>query len=128
MKYIKKILLSINFFMCLLFQQIKLLFCNTENEVMMHFEEGEITVVGADEIELVLRKEPCEVIVELVQDQINVPCNPHHHDHNHGHHHRDVVDWYIKHHHRHPKHKNNFVLKIEWQILGVRTIRWFVKY
>lgn len=131
MKYINKILLSISLVVCLFVQKMKALFCNTENEGKMYFEQGEITVVGEYEAEILLRKEPCEVVVELVEDHVHVPCDPHHHhDHGHGHHHhhKDTVDWYIKRHRKHSKHKSNYVLKIEWKVSGARTIRWSIKY
>lgn len=128
MKYIKKLLLSLSLVICLFVQKMKALFCNNENEDRMYFDQGEITVVGEHEVEILLRKEPCEVIVELVQDHVHVPCDPHHHHGHHHHHHKDTVDWYIKRHRKHAKHKNNYVLKIEWKVFSARTIRWSIKY
>lgn len=95
---------------------------NHEEEIM-HVEEGEFTVTGSDSVEIVLKKEPEDVCIEFIDDKILIPCDPHHH-----HHHRDYLDWYVKHYHRNPQFGNNYVLKIEWKVHGVRKIKWVVKY
>lgn len=92
--------------------------------VLMRSEEGEFTVVGNDKLDIVLTGEPNEVSLELVEDQVLIPCDPHNNNYEHG----NQVSWYVKHYHRDPQFRNNYVLRVEWNVVGIRRIKWVVKY
>lgn len=111
-------------FLYFLIELIQLFFNQEEDGVIMREEEGEFTVTGTDSIDVVLSGEPVDVTLEILEDQILVPCDPHHNSHENG----DHVNWYVKHYHRHPTYNNNYVLKAEWTVTGVRRIKWTVKY
>lgn len=125
MKRLLRIVFIVKVTLLILIEWFKSLCCNNENGAKMHWEEGELVVVGANDVEILLNREPRFVEVEFEENQVLVPCDPHHHHHGHGHgHHRDHLYWYVKHYHRHPRHCNNYVLKIEWIVKEVRTIKW----
>lgn len=129
MKRLLKIIFIVKVSLIILGAWIRSIFCDNENGVKMHWHEGELVVLGSNEAEIVLLQEPRLVEVEFEENQILVPCDPHHHHHDHHHgHHRDRLFWYIKHYHRHFKHKNNYVLKIEWVVKTARTIKWKVYF
>jgi hypothetical protein len=91
--------------------------------VKMYVQEGELVVVGSNDVEIPLPKLPHFVEVEFVKDQILVPCDPHHHHH----HHRDHLHWYIKHYAKLGSHHKS-ALKIEWIVKEVRTIKWKIYF
>lgn len=123
---IKQFILWVKLFILLLLPKKTELFIQNTKEDNMHLEEGEFTVVGNDDLEKVLAKEPRLVFLEFVDDQVLVPCDPHHH--HHSHHRHDHLDWYVKHYHKHFKHGNNYVLRVSWEVQSVRTVKYIIEY
>jgi len=98
------------------------LFSSREDEV-----SGELNVIGTDLVNIELKRHPREVLVFFKDECVVVPCNPRHFDsvewvlhdgktcHNHDHHHD-----------KHDHHKN--YLTIKWDVSGLRSIYWTVRY
>jgi hypothetical protein len=89
---------------------------------------GEITVTGRGQTFITLKSHPRHINVRFEKEKEVIPCNPHHHDH---------LEWHLayqdedrRHHHDpvHDHHDRQFLLDIEWQVSGVRTIYWSVLY
>ena len=82
--------------------------CNKE-----FFQEGRITVVGKDCVEISLNKMPRTFSVYLQNDQITSSCDPH----------QDKIYSKIK-----TDCNCKYTLKIKWDVSTIRTICWVVSY
>jgi len=93
-------------------------------------QHGQLTVTGKDSTSILLLGFPRDVNVRFVEID-PVPCNPHHHHHHdHLHYRIEKVDEDSRHHHEpgHHHHDRQFYLFIEWEVSGVREIRWSVNF
>ena len=72
-------------------------------------QAGQIVVTGKDEVDIRLTCNPIQVKVSFKDDEIIIPCNPKDYD---------ELDWDIHYINGH------FVLRINWNVSGVRTIVW----
>lgn len=77
------------------------------------FQEGELTVVGQDEVEIFLDKFPEIVLVEFTDSPPTASCNPD----------QDSVTYCVK-----SDYNCNFFLKIKWSTSSVRKVYWRVNY
>lgn len=121
MKHTFKILICLFYYKvkCLLSKLIPFSLFETHNpgEIM---QSGELIITGQDQVEIVLKRKPSDVIVKFKHIHHNiVPCNPHHHD---------DLEWEIDRVHRHHHHQEVYVLIIKWNTSSVREIVWTVCY
>ena len=70
-----------------------------------------LTVSGKGEADINLQGKPTSIMVEF-KDDAGVPCDPH----------KDDLNWEID------FATGSFVLKIRWDVSGVRTILWAVDF
>jgi hypothetical protein len=77
-------------------------------------QQGELTVTGHDHVEIPLRGLPSKVEAHFKDHDVAVPCNPHH---------RDFLECEV---HSSNTNLGGFVLKIRWEVTGVREIVWHV--
>lgn len=82
-----------------------------ENDVQ--WQDGYLTVVGKDCIEILLDKNPEIVDVEFVDEASTGSCDPH----------QDMVDYTITN-----DENCNFYLKVKWDVSTVRKVYWRVEY
>jgi hypothetical protein len=79
-------------------------------------QSGEITAIGLGDVIIPLHKVPARVEVRFKDDLIIIPCNPQHLD-------ELEYDVHVSHHHH-----GGFILKIKWEVSGLREIVWNVFY
>jgi len=79
-------------------------------------QQGELTVTGHDFATIPLHSFPTKVECHFKGHEMLVPCNPHHHD------------WIEAEVHHSNTVRGKFVLKISWQVSGVREVVWRVWY
>jgi len=77
------------------------------------FQEGILTVVGSDCVELPLNKMPKDFLVDFMDEGITGSCDPH----------QDTIDSKIK-----TDCNCKYSLKVKWDVSTVRTIYWRVNY
>ena len=95
----------------------------------MEKQEGILRVSGSSKLHINLLKQPREVVVEFLDEEI-VPCN-HHHHHEHHHHHVDRLNWRLAYKTVRMSfffHCKEFILELDWNVESVRTIKWVVTY
>lgn len=86
---------------------------NSEQAYDVLSEDGFLTVIGKNCIEIYIGKYPKEVEVILVDENSTASCNPH----------QDKVDYSIV-----SDCNCNFYLKVKWDVDTVRTVYWKVIY
>lgn len=70
-----------------------------------------LTVSGKGEVDINLQGKPVSIVVEF-KDDVSVPCDPH----------KDDLNWEVD------FASGSFLLKIKWNVSGVRTILWAVDF
>ncbi len=77
------------------------------------FQEGVLTVVGSDCVELPLNGMPKDFAVSFIDETENASCDPH----------QDTLDFKIK-----TDCDCKYYLKIKWNVSNVRNVFWHVEY
>jgi hypothetical protein len=73
---------------------------------------GTLDVSGQDEVDITLFGKPVTILVEFKDDGGTTPCDSH----------KDTLDWQVN------FGNGSFMLKIKWNVSGVRTVSWAVDF
>lgn len=79
-------------------------------------QSGELIVTGKDQVVIPLNGFPSQVVVDFKDECDVVPCNPHH---------NDQLEWEVSHSNTIPP---QVILIINWDVTGVREIKWTAYY
>lgn len=83
-------------------------------------QNGELVVIGNDQVEIPLQDLPHRVEVFFKPKHEPPTCEHGHHHH----HHHDHVEWEVE----RRRHGHTYVLEIKWRVHDVREIVWSVSY
>ena len=79
-------------------------------------QQGELTVIGKDSVTIPLRGLPSKVVCHFKENNIPVPCNPHHFD-------ELLAEVHVSN-----TVLSGFVLRISWSVSSVREVVFRVYY